>query len=477
MKPKSNRTTQASLIVLVGFCCATLVVTAHAGPKVTDGIVIKFKETAFESGKLKKDIEHKITGKHGIAPDAKLRPMIDPKEAAKLRNSVTNGVYAQGLKRVSIPVKRFYALEGEFADHRTNVVAQLLEDQQLEIETAYPAPEVSNPRGVPNDPGGTLFSSQLYLHDAPRGVGATNAWSLSPGGACGAGTSLIDLEGGWSLTHKSIYGQGPPRLLWGKNADADMTHGNSVLGIICAKDDQPKGIVGIAPHLGSVRVISHSGKSSNIGDAITKAANNLSVGGVLVIEVQIKPYKTAAYQPVEVEDYVYSQILDAVSKGVVVIEAAGNGASSLETVAPVLDRCDTSAASKFRDSGAIMVAGGSITAMNTWERWWQSNYGSRVDCFADAFRATTAKYPDNDAYTETFDGTSSATAIIAGVALSTQGMYNKKFGRFLDGVRLRTMLTNAATATPSVVAPLNCASVGEWIGVMPDLVAIFKNLP
>jgi len=62
------------------------------------------------------------------------------------------------------------------------------------------------------------------------------------------------------------------------------------------------------------------------------------------------------------------------------------------------------------------------------QRWLRSNYGSRVDCYAwgeGVFTTTSdtnGQAPATNLYRDDFGNTSAATAIIAGVALSVQGM-------------------------------------------------------
>ncbi|MGH9802642.1 MAG: S8 family serine peptidase, partial [Blastocatellia bacterium] len=72
----------------------------------------------------------------------------------------------------------------------------------------------------------------------------------------------------------------------------------------------------------------------------------------------------------------------------------------------------------FKESGAIMVG---AVGQNMQPR---SNYGSRVNCFAlgeDVFSTNVL-----GGYTHRFNGTSSASAIVAGVALSVLGIIANK---------------------------------------------------
>ena len=94
-----------------------------------------------------------------------------------------------------------------------------------------------------------------------------------------------------------------------------------------------------------------------VADAIDAAAEALRPGDVLLIELQGSGPR-GRYLPVEYWDDNYDAIQAATARGVVVIEAAGNGAEDL-------DHNGVRAASSIartRDSGAIMVGAGGAAA-------------------------------------------------------------------------------------------------------------------
>jgi hypothetical protein len=100
----------------------------------------------------------------------------------------------------------------------------------------------------------------------------------------------------------------------------------------------------------------------------------------------------------------------------------------------------------------------------------QTNYGTRIDCYAWAdgvwttFCQATEDWgspPTNNCYGN-FNGTSSATAIIAGAALCVQGVVKARGGLLTPG-QMRALLSDPLTGTKSA----NPATDG--IGVMPDL--------
>jgi hypothetical protein len=93
---------------------------------------------------------------------------------------------------------------------------------------------------------------------------------------------------------------------------------------------------------------------------------------------------------------------------------------------------------------------------------WGSNWGSRIDCFAQGTYVLTTVTPND--YTKAFDGTSSASAIVAGAALAVQGVVEKNLGFRLDSWQMRQLLIIGTTAE------------GQGIGVMPDLRKIINAI-
>src|SRR5262249_7492544 len=133
------------------------------------------------------------------------------------------------------------------------------------VESAYLKPAVEPPVRLLGGPTrvDALFEAprnfearQLYLADAPPGLGAANSWSW-PGGA-GAGIQIIDIEGAWLLTHEDLV-ENQGGLAGGVQIDdvAWRNHGTSVLGILGA-DRSAIGITGIA-YDAETFVLSHSG--------------------------------------------------------------------------------------------------------------------------------------------------------------------------------------------------------------------------
>ena len=350
-------------------------------------------------------------------------------------------------------------------------------NELIEVDLAYKEFAVSDP--VVDATDDTYSDDQDYLDAAPTGIDARWAWTQANGE--GAGVAFIDLEQGWFLNHEDLITKAPA-IIYGDNRDGVGTykgnHGAAVLGEAIAVDND-RGVVGIAPGVTSVRVVSHydagTNTSAHVADALVAAIAVMNAGDVLLLEVQ------RDYQPTEVDDADFDAIRLAVAHGIIVVEAAGNGIADLDTYTNasgdnILNRGDAA----FRDSGAIMV--GSAESGVDHDRYvgcgvgCGSNYGSRIDCFGWGENITTAGYGDLDAgtgdnstYTDTFGGTSGASPMITGATLILQGMYEATTGVRLSPGQMRALLSDPLTGTAQ--GP----NVAGNIGVMPNLRAIIED--
>jgi serine protease len=333
------------------------------------------------------------------------------------------------------------------------------------VELAYPEGVPSAPTGGALNPGSyALNHLQGYEDPAPLGIDARCAWGI-PGGD-GFGQAVIDLEAGWTLNHDDFVVH-HPQLLFGGLDPAQCSHGASVLGIICARENKA-GTLGVAPNVDSVNVVSYVSAAgvpaaANIPDAIAAATNHLDAGNVLVLEVELN------FMPCEIDAACYATIRLATALGISVVEAAGNGAQNLDTWVdsaghPTLFRDPNN--SWFKDSLAIMVA--AATSATPHRRSVVSNFGARIDCYAwgdSVMTSSSVNAGDLSSHTAPpeFSKTSAATAIIAGAALSVQGMAEAATGGRLPPTQLRQALgLGTASADP--------------IGIMPDLCAIAASL-
>ena len=359
------------------------------------------------------------------------------------------------------------------------------------VEAAYAKPPVEcplappDPRAGPTVPPGApdFIPRQHYLEAAPAGVDARCAWQVA--GGKGGGIQLIDIEGGWQFSHVDLR-QNPGGVIGGTPYQdiAWRNHGTAVLGEIRGGENG-FGICGISPET-TVSAISHGNLGS--APAIQLAAQKLNAGDVLLLEMH-RPGPRSGFQTqpdqrgyIAVEwwpdDFLAIQL--AVQKGIIVVEAAGNGAENLDDV--LYDIPDTgfpaSWANPFRgggrDSGAVIVGAGNPPSGNYGPdraRLGFSNYGARIDCqgwgrevvstgYGDLFRHSTDVNNEDYWYTAAFSGTSSASPMVAGAVACLQGAARFK-GGVLPPLQVRQLLRTSGSPQQGNTA--------ERIGNRPDL--------
>jgi hypothetical protein len=310
---------------------------------------------------------------------------------------------------------------------------------------------------------------QRYLESAPVGINAQYAWGL-PGGR-GAGINIIDIEWGWRYNHEDLkLNQGG--VISGTNSSND-NHGTAVLGEISG-DPNTYGITGISPdaRISSVSLVTHSTSA-----AIRLAANRLQAGDIILLEVhRVGPRNR--WLPIEFWPDDFQAIRYAVIKGIVVVEAGGNGGENLDdayynsrpTGFPTWWRNPFNPANP--SSGAVMVGAGNPPAgihgrnrqPNTWEPYVDrarcefSNHGQRIDAQGWGWEVTSTGYGDlqggsnrDNWYTDQFSGTSSASPIIVGALACVQGALRARGRILLTAARARELLRR--TGSPQQNGP------------------------
>jgi hypothetical protein len=297
---------------------------------------------------------------------------------------------------------------------------------------------------------------QRHLLSAPISVGAVDAWKIK--GGDGAGMCFADLEVGWALGHDEFEGYDLSVLGTGVNMAFGFKHGTNVLGIVAGKRNGRLG-QGIAYGLDSIllaspyRQFGHHNVAAPLMEILTAPKSP----HVILLEVG-NELANGGTGPIETIPCVRQQILAATGQGIVVIEPAGNA----EDHAP-LD-IDTEI---DNDSGATIV--GAVTPLASHKRLASSNFGDRVDCYAWGDGIHTAVTDEHGtATTESGFGlgeTSGAAAIIAGVALSIQGMLNAAGRPLLSPGEIRAILRDPKLGTA-------CSPGGS----MPDLKRIAQEL-
>lgn len=331
------------------------------------------------------------------------------------------------------------------------------EDATLARPMVDTAPQATGP--VAPD----LEAKQYHLNAAPEGIDARYAWTI-PGGT-GAGIRVLDFETGWFQNHAEFK-----KTFWANANNGHLDHGTAVWGEIAAKHDGV-GTTGVAYDVEyAIAGTGYNGQqdyNTTATRALDEAVSHLVAGDLLVIE-QHHVADTGAYAPIEYYQAIFDILKTATDKGIHCVAAAGNGSSNLD---------DPGYHGAFdltkRDSGCVVVgAGGPPVVKEHLQRLYFSDYGSRVDAMGYGENVVTTGYGDlfagpgsgesreNLTYTAAFNGTSSATPIVAGAMASVLG-YAKAKGITISPKQLREALRK--TGTPQK------GNVNERIGSLPNL--------
>ena len=330
---------------------------------------------------------------------------------------------------------------------------------------------------------------QLYLDPAPGGIDARYAWTRN--GGLGLNVGIIDIEGAWRFTQEDLL-QNQGGVIGGTQSTdiAWRNHGTAVVGEFGA-DVNVFGVTGICP-AANVRAISIFGGTGSAG-AIRQAADALNAGDIILIELhrpgprfnfQVRGDQMG-YIAIEWWPDDFAAIQYATGNGVIVVEAAGNGAENLDdpvySVRP--NFFPPSWTNPFnranRDSGAVIVGAGAPPPNthgrnhgNDRSRLAFSNYGALIDAQGWGREVTTCGYGDlqggadeNLWYTDTFSGTSSASPIIVGALGCMQGVLRAHNGPPLTPATARNILRT--TGSPQQDEPGRPAT--QRIGNRPDL--------
>ncbi len=358
---------------------------------------------------------------------------------------------------------------------------------EREVRLNVMEPDVQAPPAVtPN-----FTARQGYLGASPAGVDAAYAWSQSGGG--GQGIRVIDCEWGWNFSHEDLQ-QNSLGLVCGANASS-TNHGTAVMGEI-GGDRNALGVTGIAPE---ARLGASSFTNQTSAKAIKCAADALSAGDIILLEIHRPGPNSGAggqqgFIAIEWWPDDFAAIRYAVNKGIIVVEAAGNGWENLDaaiynTPAPGFP---ATWKNPFRlsnpQSGAVMVGAGNppsgthgrFTSPGPWSepyvdraRCGFSNWGSRVDAQGWGWEVTSSGYGDlqggvgqqNRWYTDRFSGTSSASPIVVGALACTQGVVKARGMPLLTSWRARQLLRS--TGSPQQAAAGR--PVSQRIGNRPNL--------
>ena len=431
----------------------------------------------------------KLLAKHG----ARITPIFGPTEERVMARQAAHSAIAQApMEDLSV----FYKIE--VPDERMDELRAQLAKHEL-VEAAYVKPGVELPRindmaAAPEEPPPAtpdLSARQIYLNAAPSGIDARWAWTQA--GGRGKNIRIIDVEGAWRFTHEDLTQNQGGVVAGTMIAGVDWrNHGTAVLGEFSG-DVNSVGIVGIASDA-IVSAISHGSIGS--AAAINQAATRLRAGDIILLEMHRPGPRFAFAARADQRGYIavewwpddFAAILNATSRGIIVVEAAGNGAENLDDVLYQTPGAGFPAGwrNSFRrtnrDSGAIVVGAGAPPPGTHGRdngpdrsRLDFSNWGALIDAQGWGREVTTCGYGDLQGgtnedlwYTDTFSGTSSASPIITGAIACLQGMAKAKGRPVLTPAQVRNCLRS--TGSHQQDAPGRPAT--QRIGNRPDLRAL-----
>ena len=465
--------------------------TTESAPEL---VVVTRRQAAFRAsagrfmsaaGENVSDVSRVLT-KH----KATLVPIFGPTEERVMARLAAHGEAAQApmedlsvFYRVEAPTERLEDLRDELAN------TELVEGAF--IKPGVELPRINDMAAAPDEPPPATadFSTrQIYLNAAPAGVDARWAWTQA--GGRGRDVRIIDIEGDWRFTHEDLTQNQGGVVAGTRQTGIDWrNHGTAVLGEFSG-DVNTIGIVGIAAEA-IASAIAHGGIGS--AGAINQAATRLRAGDIMLLEMHRPGPRNNFATRTDQRGYIavewwpddFAAILNATSRGIIVVEAAGNGAENLDDVlyqTPAAGFPSTwrnSFRRTNRDSGAIVVGAGAPPPGTHGQnhgpdrsRLDFSNWGALIDAQGWGREVTTCGYGDLQGgtnedlwYTDQFSGTSSASPIVTGVIACIQGMAKARGRPVLTPAQVRNCLRS--TGSPQQDAPGRPAT--QRIGNRPDI--------
>jgi len=393
----------------------------------------------------------------------------------------------------------FTFLENKDENYKTTLQTNLLNKDW--IEAAWFAPEHELPvdkvtleaqKQQPKQQTPLFQNRQIYLNEPPVGIGMNHVFNLT--GGRGQGVQVVDVEGGWDFDHEDLIGHNG-RLVWGAQAPqtAWTDHGSAVLGEISGFLNN-FGVTGIASStkIFGASIYDERGQQTSVARTLIAAADHNARGDLILIELH-RGGPRGAFIAMEWWPDNFDAIKYATQKGVIVLEAAGNGNQNLSH--PDYNRPQAGFPPEWRnpfnrtlaDCGAIMCGAGAPPPGTNGRNWGPdrsrldfSNYGESPDSQGWGREVTSAGYGDLQRpadgrkrfYTAVFSGTSSASPIVVGAVSAIQGIAKSR-GINLGPAEFRALLRK--TGSPQTDAPGRPAATNK-IGTRPNLQQLLNEL-
>lgn len=317
-----------------------------------------------------------------------------------------------------------------------------------------------------------LETSQNYLLGNP-GINVNYAWSR---GITGQNVRIRDVEYGFHKPHEMLVSRSAIQYESGVSPNSSLTdpnssyysyldHGTAVMSILGSAKDNI-GLSGTAYNATEMKgFLEWTTSSYNRVAAVTRSINASQAGDIILYEMQTGG-QNSNYVLAEYNNVIWDLTKAATDSGIIIIAAAGNGNENL-------DNSFYSAYNARGNSGAIVVGAGSDNTQHS--RLSFSTYGSRVDVqgwgqnVLAAGYGSWAKYDNDNNRTYTmFNGTSSATPIVASAAILIQSFNFQQTGQYLNPTQMRSLLVN--TGIPQG------GNLTTKIGPLPNIKAAIESL-
>lgn len=345
---------------------------------------------------------------------------------------------------------RSFAIPSEWSDADARAWADGLNAEWVVLRTsAVVSPEDLDP------PTPSYVDAQGY-RDAEFGIGIGDAFE-------GQGIEIHEVEYGWRASHEDLVDVDlhpePGQTVAADALKAGLApeHGTATVGMLVAPHND-YGIDGLVP---AASIYTYPEWTEEEGlrrhAAIASAISNAQPGDVVMLQMQAQDSGTGQLAPAEIEPDVWMLTRMATDAGVLVIAAGGNGAFDLDGI-------DAESYRALGDSGAILVGAGSPDDRSPLPF---SSFGSRIDLQGWGSSVFTLGYGDferlgdNDdqAYTDAFEGTSSALPMVVASAVAVTESFVASEGAPPDPLDVRRLLVS--TGRPQ--------AEGAHIGPLPDV--------
>ena len=279
----------------------------------------------------------------------------------------------------------------------------------------------------------------------------------------GAGVAIHEVEYGWRSSHEDLVDVDlhpePGQTVAAEAFAMDLApeHGTATVGMLVAPANG-YGIDGLVP-AATLHTYPEWTEEGGLrrAEAIASAISQADPGDVVVLQMQAQHPNTGQLVPAEIDPDVWMLTRMATDAGVLVVAAGGNGAFDL-------DGPDAADYRERGDSGAILVGAGAPEDRTPLPF---STFGGRIDLHGWGASVFTLGYgdfarlgdDDDQAYTDTFQGTSSALPMVVGAAAMLLEAFLSAEGMPPDPADVRRLLV--ATGRPQ--------AEGVHVGPLPDV--------